>query len=128
MAGGTVAFGTVTLRDGNCVVLNKATVGIQTFGVSESGKVKIANVSSNQVTLLNIHIQMLQKDDEASNDGYDTLYTFITSTINYRDTSFTFVDADGDSFTVRYWNDTFALREVKLDVFDGQIVLRVEAA
>ena len=64
--------------------------------------------------------------DDGSFAGYTSLRTFLNTTVNWAQTTFTFTDADSDSFTVRYWSEEFALEEVKQGVFEGAFLLRVE--
>jgi hypothetical protein len=73
-----------------------------------------------------VTVNKLPRTDEGSYHGTDSLETFLTSTVNWAETTFTFTDADGDSFTVRYWDEEFNLSEGKKDIFSGKLLFREE--
>ena len=89
--------------------------------------VRIIETSAVDDRFVEVTVNHLPKADEGSYDGRDSLRTFLTSTVNWAETAFTFNDADGDAFSVRYWDSEFLLEEVKKDIFSGKLLFRVEA-
>lgn len=95
--------------------------------VSSNGTVRIIEVSAVDDRFIEITVNQLPRADEGSYHGAASLRTFLTSTVNWAQTAFTFTDTDGDSFSVRYWDAEFLLEEVKKDIFSGKLLFRVEA-
>lgn len=94
--------------------------------VSSDGTVRILEVSTTDDRFIRVTIEQLPLADDGSFHGYTSLRTFLLTTLNWAQTTATLTDADGDSWTVRYWDTLFALREVKKDVFSGVLLFRVE--
>ena len=92
--------------------------------VSSNADVKVLEISTTDDRFVELLIS-LPREDNGAFEGYDSLRTFIITTVNWRENTFTFTDADGDSFTVRIWDD-LNLRETKKDVFEGTLMLREE--
>ena len=94
--------------------------------VSSDGTVRIVEVSDTDERFVEVVVNELPKADEGSYHGYDSLRTFLLTTVNWTEETFTFTDTDGDSFTVRFWDSEFALEEVRKDIWSGRLLFRVE--
>ncbi len=122
VSGGT----TRTFKPGNIQATRLADSPRQRPLVSSDGTVRILEVSATDDRFIEIEVVALPKADVGSFHGYDSMRTFLITTVNWAETTWTFTDTDGDAFTVRYWSDTFDLEEGKKDHFGGRLLLRVE--
>ena len=117
---------TKTFRPGNIQATLLSDQHRQRRLVSSDGTVRVLEVSTVDDRLIQIRVVQLPRADDGSFAGYDSLRTFLNTTINWAQNTFTFTDADSDSFTVRWWSDSLDLEETKKDVFEGSFLLRVE--
>lgn len=117
---------TKTFRPGNIQATLLTDVHRQRRMLSSDGTVRVLEVSTTDDRLIQIKIVQLPLADDGSFAGYTSLRTFLNTTVNWAQNTFTFTDADSDSFTVRFWSEEFALEEVKQGVFEGSFLLRVE--
>ena len=117
---------TKTFRPGNIQATLLSDQHRQRRLVSSDGTVRVLEVSTVDDRLIQIRVVQLPRADDGSFAGYDSLRTFLNTTINWAQNTFTFTDADSDSFTVRWWADSLDLEETKKDVFEGSFLLRVE--
>lgn len=117
---------TLTFRPGQIQARGPDYLPRQRRLVSSSGDVRVLEISGTDEVLIEIDVVELPTDDEGSFSGYDSLLDFIQSDLNWAENTFTYTDADSDSFTVRYWGEDFGLREIRKDVWSGPILLRVE--
>ena len=128
MANPTMVEGatTRTFRPGNIQATRVPDSPRQRRQVSSNGTVRILEVSTIDDRFVEIEVVQLPKADDGSFQGYDSLRTFLLTTVNWAEKTFTFTDTDGDALTVRYWSDLFDLDEVKKDVWSGRLLFRVE--
>lgn len=128
MANPTMVLGgtTRTFRPGCIQATRNCDGNRQRKLVSSDGTVRIIEVSNVDDRFIEILVNQLPRVDEGSYHGRDSLRTFLVTTVNWAETTFTFTDADGDQFTVRYWDKEFDLTEGKKDLFGGKLLFRVE--
>jgi len=96
--------------------------------VSSDGTSRIIEVSTTDERMIEISVVALPLADDGSYAGYTSLRTFLLTTVNWAENTFALTDADGDSFTVRLWSDSFSLSEEQKDVYEGTLLFRVEPA
>lgn len=121
---------THTFRPGQFVVTDIPDIVRQRKHVSTDGTARVYEVSTTDGREIVVGIRGLPTSDETHSgttySGRDSLRTFLTSTANWAETVLTLTDTDGDSYSVRYWDDEFALNEPKRDVWRGQLTFRIE--
>ena len=122
VSGGT----TRTFKPGNIQATRVADSPRQRPLVSSDGTVRILEVSTTDDRFIEIEVVALPRADNGSFHGYDSMRTFLLTTVNWAETSFTFNDTDADAFTVRYWSESFDLEETKKDEYSGRLLFRVE--
>ena len=122
VSGGT----TRTFKPGNIQATLLSDTPRQRKQVSSNGTVRILEVSTTDDRFIDIRVVALPRADIGSFHGYDSMRTFLLTTVNWAATTWTFTDTDGDAFTVRVWSDSFDLEELLKDQFDGRLLLRVE--
>ena len=94
--------------------------------VSSNGTVRIVEMSATNDRFIELKIVALPRADDGVFAGYDSLRTFLLTTVNWAQEVWTYNDNDGDSFEVRVWPHTFDFSESKKDEFSGTLLLRVE--
>ena len=95
--------------------------------VSTNGTVRIVEMSATDDRFIELDVVALPRVDDSPFSGYDSLRTFLMTTVNWAEQVWVLHDNDGDNFNVRIWPHTFALTETRLDEFDGPLLLRIEA-
>ena len=117
---------TKTFRPGNIQVRRVPDSPRQRGKVSSNGTVRVIEISATDDQFVEIEVVQIPKADDGSFDGYDSLRTFLLTTVNWKEKTFTFTDTDGDALTVRYWSSAFDMDEVKKDIWSGRLLFRVE--
>ena len=117
---------TKTFKPGNIQATRVPDSPRQRGLVSSSGTVRVLELSATDDRFIHVQVVALPRADNGSYAGYDSLRTFLLTTVNWATTTFTFTDTDGDAFTVRYWSKSFDLLEHKKDEFSGELLFRVE--
>ena len=128
MANPTMVEGgtTRTFRPGNIQARRVPDSSRQRALVSSNADVRILEVSTTDDRFIEIAVVEIPKADDGVFHGYDSLRTFLLTTVNWKAITFTFTDTDTDAFTVRYWSDFFDLSEIRKDVWSGSLLFRVE--
>lgn len=129
MANPTMVEGatTKTFRAGNIQATKVFDRPRQRKLVSSDGTVRILEISTTDDRWIIIKVVELPLADDGPFSGYTSLRTFLLTTVNWAEKTFTFTDTDGDAFTVRYWDDEFLLEEmIKDQSWKGTLLFRVE--
>jgi len=117
---------TLNFRAGNIQATRLSDSPRRRNTVSTNGTVSVVEVSATDDRFIELEFVALPRADDGLFAGYDSLRTFVLTTVNWAEQVWVFNDNDGDSFNVRIWPQTLDLIETKKDQFDGQLLLRVE--
>lgn len=118
---------TYTFRSGSLQVQPPSREPQQIRSESEDLTVRITTVSTNRKQMLHVDVQSLQKADEGTFHGYDSLVGLIENTLDYSANTCILTDADGDSYACRFWEPVvFELWESPKGVHSGEILFRRE--
>lgn len=117
---------TLTFKPGTCQAKRIPDRPRQRKLVSSDGTVRVLEISSVDDRFINLQFVEIPSADSGSFSGRNNLRTFIVTTVNWSELTFTFTDADSDSFTVRWWDEEFDLAEAVKDQWNGRMTLRIE--
>ena len=112
---------TFTFDEGVDFPIGRGDAPDQSVGEATGGAIQVKTYSSavRQVHTMTFRLNSL--------DSYDDLYNFFDdSNVEWRANSFTFTDSDGNTYTVRLWQDGIGYTWIAENIFVVSLVLRVE--
>jgi len=114
------AYTPFTFEKGRFLPVSEPDQPRQLRGIAGGGQVKIADLGDPE-EYFDIIINRVSKTNR------DNLEGFITdSTVNYSENTFTFVDENSTSHTVRWWSDNLNNPQVKGGLYNLRLILRKE--